>query len=404
MTPGAPADLSWSTVVGNRVNCTGQCWSFVSVPLGRATATPDGSLRAPITIPDGLGGWHVVQVSQGGVVKAQLPYYVKRSFVSMPKTVKAGKPFVIDLKGVGWTQLDNTVAVTYDNSYIGYACGFNSNGDVQIQMIATGAPGTHLIDLYPLLYTQQPAYPYPQLGMVPLLGFAMDAPGLAAGYQLPAFRLAIKVVAWRYDGGALSAPHRSPRARRGATRRRRATQPGSHQLYPRSTAINAGTRTHRTSVASRMTPSASARPSCLRPVTEPARKPQNAAAMISAADVTIRPVRSRPVATAYALSPGLVPGLAHAGDDEDLVVHREPEEDGEEEDRDPALDLSDGPTPSASAVAPHRQAATSSPYTAAVVSRFRSTACSGSTSDRNARTRMRYVSASDASTSHGKAP
>jgi hypothetical protein len=195
LTPGAPVDLSWSTVVGNRVNCTGTCWSFVSLPLGRETASPQGTLRAPITIPDGLGGWHVVQVSQGGQVKAQLPYYVKRSFVSMPKVVKAGQPFVIELKGVGWTQLDNTVAVTYDNSYIGYACGFNSNGDVQIQMRATGAPGTHLIDLYPLLYTQQPAYPYPQLGMVPLLGFARDAPGLAAGYQLPAFRLAIKVVA-----------------------------------------------------------------------------------------------------------------------------------------------------------------------------------------------------------------
>ena len=195
LTPGAPVDLAWSTVVGNRVNCTGTCWSFVSVPLGRATATPEGTINAPVTIPDGLGGWHVVQVSQGGQLKAQIPYYVKRSFVSMPKVVKAGQPFVVELKGVGWTQLDNTVAVTYDNSYVGYACGFNSNGDVKIQLRATGAPGTHLIDLYPLLYTQQPAYAYPQLGMVPLLGFAQDAPGLAAGYQLPAFRLAIKVVA-----------------------------------------------------------------------------------------------------------------------------------------------------------------------------------------------------------------
>jgi hypothetical protein len=100
----------------------------------------------------------------------------------------------VRLKGVGWTQLDNTIAVTYDNSYMGYACGFNSNGDTQIQLFATGKPGTHLIDLYPLLYTQQPAYAYPQLGMVPLLSFAQDAPGLAAGYQLGAFRLAIKVV------------------------------------------------------------------------------------------------------------------------------------------------------------------------------------------------------------------
>jgi hypothetical protein len=194
LAPNTTVQLSWSTVVGNRVNCTGTCWSFVDVPLGTATTAADGSLRSQITVPDGLGGWHVVQVLQGGKVKAQIPYYVKRSFVAMPKVVKAGKPFVIELKGVGWTQLDNTVAVTYDNAYIGYACGFNSNGYVRIQMFATGSPGTHLIDLYPLLYTQQPAYPYPQLGMVPLLSFAQDAPGLAAGYQLPAFRLAVKVV------------------------------------------------------------------------------------------------------------------------------------------------------------------------------------------------------------------
>jgi len=194
LTPGAQVDVAWSTVVGNRVNCTGQCWNFVSVPLGKATALPDGTVALPVTVPDGLGGWHVIQVSQGTEVKAQVPFFVKRSFVQMPKVVKAGQPFTIQIKGVGWTQLDNTVAVTYDNGYIGYACGFNSNGDVQIQMFATGAPGTHLIDLYPLLYTQQPAYPYPQLGMVPLLSFASDAPGLAAGYQLPAFRLAITVV------------------------------------------------------------------------------------------------------------------------------------------------------------------------------------------------------------------
>ncbi len=193
-TPNERVDLSWSTVVGNRVNCTGTCWNFVSLPLGTVTAGADGSLKTNITVPDGLGGWHVVQLLQGGAVKTQVPFYVKRSFVQAPKVVKAGHPFIVQLKGVGWTQLDNTIAVTYDNAYIGYACGFNSNGDTQIQLLATGKPGTHLIDLYPLLYTQQPAYAYPQLGMVPLLSFAQDAPGLAAGYQLGAFRLAIKVV------------------------------------------------------------------------------------------------------------------------------------------------------------------------------------------------------------------
>jgi hypothetical protein len=154
----------------------------------------DGSLNASITIPDGLGGWHVVRLIQNGQVKAEVPFFVNRSFVSITKQVKAGQRFTIHLKGVGWTQIDNTLAVTYDNSYIGYGCGFNSQGDVVMNLVASGAPGTHLIDIYPMLYTQQPAYPYPPLGMMPLLSFNMDAPGLALGYRLPAFRLAITVV------------------------------------------------------------------------------------------------------------------------------------------------------------------------------------------------------------------
>ena len=182
------------TVVGNRVNCTGTCWAIASVPLGGGTAAADGSLQSSFSVPDGLGGWHVVQVVQAGQVKAQIPYYIERSVIEVPKVVKAGRMFQIHLKGVGWTQLDNTVAVTYDNGYVGYGCGFNSNGDVVLNLVATGGPGTHLIDIYPLLYPYQPAYAYPPHAAIPFLSFARDFPGLALGYRLPAFRLAIKAV------------------------------------------------------------------------------------------------------------------------------------------------------------------------------------------------------------------
>jgi hypothetical protein len=194
LTPGAPVDLVWSTVVGNRVNCTGTCWSFVSVPLGSGTAAADGSLTSKVSVPDGLGGWHVIQLMQAGQVKAQVPYFVKRSVAGISSLkLKAGQHFTVHLKGVGWTQLDNTIAVDYDNSYVGYGCGFNSNGDVVLNLVATGAPGTHLIDMYPLLYTQQPSYANTPYGMVPVLTYAKDVPGLALGYQLPAIRLAIEV-------------------------------------------------------------------------------------------------------------------------------------------------------------------------------------------------------------------
>jgi len=197
LTPNAAVELQWATVVGNRVNCTGTCWSFVSIPLGKATASASGAVTSQIEVPDGLGGWHVVQVLQAGEVKAQVPFFVKRSFVGKgvsSLTLKRGQHFTIHLKGVGWTQLDNTIAVTYDNSYVGYGCGFNSNGDVVMNMVATGVRGTHLIDMYPLLYTQQPSYANTPYGMVPVLTYERDAPGLALGYKLPAMRLAITIV------------------------------------------------------------------------------------------------------------------------------------------------------------------------------------------------------------------
>ena len=188
--------LVWSTVVGNRVNCKSTCWVFVSQSLGSATPS-GGAVQTEITIPDGLGGWHVVQLVQDGKIVAQVPFYVKESIVGQGVSsivVKEGQPFTIHLNGVGWTQLDNTVGVDYDNSYIGYGCGFNSNGDVLLHLNATGGPGTHLIDLYPMLYSLSPSFANTPYGMVPVLTYARDEPALALGYHLPAFRFAITIV------------------------------------------------------------------------------------------------------------------------------------------------------------------------------------------------------------------
>ncbi len=192
----APVKLEWSTVVGNRVNCKSICWSFASTPLGKVTPSA-GSVHTDITVPDGLGGWHVVQVVQSGHLLALMPFYLEESIVGKGVSslvVKEGQPFSIHLKGVGWTQVDNTIAVDYDNSYIGYGCGFNSNGDVVLNLHATGGPGTHLIDIYPMLYTLSPSFANAPYGMVPVLTYARDEPALALGYHLPALRFAITVV------------------------------------------------------------------------------------------------------------------------------------------------------------------------------------------------------------------
>jgi hypothetical protein len=88
--------------------------------------------------------------------------------------------------------LDNTVAVTYDNASIGYACAFNTNGDVTMNLVASGHPGTHLIDIYPAIYKGKDRVPLNY--QTPFLTYARDFPALALGYRLPAYRLAIEIV------------------------------------------------------------------------------------------------------------------------------------------------------------------------------------------------------------------
>ncbi len=207
---GLPSDVStqvaWATVVGNRVNCTSTCWSFVTQPLSTDVVPTANAFSESVTIPSPtLGGWHAIQIVQANKVVGQIPFYVKESIVGYEAagsttavsslTVTEGQHFQLHIEGVGWTQLDNTIGVDYDNSYVGYGCGFNSNGDVVLNLTATGGPGTHLIDLYPMLYTLSPSFAGTPYGMDPMLTYAQDNPGLALGYQLPAMRFAITVVA-----------------------------------------------------------------------------------------------------------------------------------------------------------------------------------------------------------------
>ncbi len=94
--------------------------------------------------------------------------------------------------GLGWKPYDNGVALTGDNAYIGFACGFNSRGDVTVPLVATGEPGIHLIDLYPMLYQGHGKPPWGY--QFPYLTYPEDFPGLDLGYNLPALRLAIEIV------------------------------------------------------------------------------------------------------------------------------------------------------------------------------------------------------------------
>jgi len=185
--PGAAMRVVWDTSVGSRVS--GEGFEPKEDDLAEVRADARGRLAAAVTIPEDLGGLHGLALKRGSDLVAKAHFVIETSIVDIsPRSGPAGTPVTIHLKGVGWTEYDNIYVATYDNAYMGYACGFNSQGDVVINFTATGDPGAHIIDLYPGIY-QGPATEPQQLYRLPQLTYADDHPG----NKIPALRFAFEV-------------------------------------------------------------------------------------------------------------------------------------------------------------------------------------------------------------------
>lgn len=194
LSPNSEVELFWVTLGGSRVSPTDR--SVTEIPLGKAVTGEDGSLRAAIQVPHVSGGWHVVKAVKGGEVLVEAPYFVQRSLVDVsPQRVKMGQTFTVRINGIGRTELDNAVAITYDNAYIGYAAASDSSGDITVNLVAAGGPGTHLIDLYPMIYkAKADSLAEDFTFQLPFLTALQDHPGQMLGYELPIFRLAVEIV------------------------------------------------------------------------------------------------------------------------------------------------------------------------------------------------------------------
>lgn len=187
---GLPANadiqVAWSSVTGNRVSGTG--WEEKTKTIASGKSDASGVFTASYTVPDDLGGLHNVAVMSGDKALAKTTFEILAS--AQPLAIDrgpSGTKVTIQLNGVGWTETANIFNLTYDNSYSGYACGFNSGGNVQIEYVMSGAPGWHFIDLYPGIYKGVETRPLNF--RVPQLTYADDHPG----EKLPAFHYAFLI-------------------------------------------------------------------------------------------------------------------------------------------------------------------------------------------------------------------
>jgi hypothetical protein len=177
--------LNWNTVVGNRMTSAG--WEEQARVIAEARADAAGRAEFSFKVPDDLGGAHNLWVDAGGT-KKQGAYWIAPT--ALPLDVArgpVGTTFRVHLKGGGWSETANIYTVVYDNATSGYACSFNSQGDIEIIMQATGEPGWHFIDLYPAIYKGKETRPNNY--RLPQVTYELDHPG----EDLPRFRFAFEV-------------------------------------------------------------------------------------------------------------------------------------------------------------------------------------------------------------------
>ncbi len=145
--PNSSVPVSWSTKQGNNLN------GFVNVnkPLKNISTSNSGSFSFMMNVPSDLEGEHFISV-ENLTQKSNGTLYIERSATITPSEGPQGTNITIQLLGTGWDFNTNIVTIDYDNAFVGYACGFNSQGNITVTIPAAGAPGLHSIDLYPSIY------------------------------------------------------------------------------------------------------------------------------------------------------------------------------------------------------------------------------------------------------------
>ncbi len=196
--PATKIAVEWETVVGDDI--TGRGWTLQRRPLATVTSDQGGAFTLRFRTPDDLGGDHHIIAHAAGVENAAetiTTYNLVPSVVEFTSSAGPGDPITIHVKGGGWSETGNIYTVVIDNSYFGYACGFNTQGDITMKIHAPGQTGWHFIDLYPAIYNgkiQGPGSPPPgsdvngSYFLLPMLNVS-DHPG----ERLPAFHLALRV-------------------------------------------------------------------------------------------------------------------------------------------------------------------------------------------------------------------
>ena len=168
--PEASLEVVWQAYSGAWVidnaakageNYKGRTYTEELLPMASVTTDAGGAFSATLTIPDGFGFTHNIQVLQDGEVINQAGYAVQMEVSISPSSGPVGTPITFDVRGIGVSPLHSSWEVTYDNRFTGWMSAVTTAGHARFTIPATGGVGPHVLKIlhgsftFPYLNMQQ---------------------------------------------------------------------------------------------------------------------------------------------------------------------------------------------------------------------------------------------------------
>jgi hypothetical protein len=177
--------LLWNTVQGSILVAghlyNGRQYTPENVSLGTIATGASGNFQKQFTIPYDYGGLHLVYaVGTLAGDATNCTVTMNPTLTVTPTSGPVGTMIDFSGNGFGWTFLDNTWHVNYDNHYVGWFSAITTKGNVTFSIPASGATGAHQIDVYtnpygPTYLNLQEAFP--EFSNIPRFHFVFQVTG-----------------------------------------------------------------------------------------------------------------------------------------------------------------------------------------------------------------------------------
>jgi hypothetical protein len=184
-------DLIWYRHEGHRVKGIPITPEPKPDVLPTVTTDENGHFQTEFTIPKGEGSTRPITAAVGGREVAVTGFMMQPSIETFsPTSGPVGTTIEFELSGVGWPVYENAPYFLYDNKPLGYVCGLTDDdggGIVRLELPATGDPGWHFIDVYPMIFEMQ--QDEPDFELRPHLSYLDNHPVR----PMPAYHMAFEI-------------------------------------------------------------------------------------------------------------------------------------------------------------------------------------------------------------------